>query len=126
MRIFFNVWFRSWLVSYVPTLVPQPKWFETSRNISVGDIVLISKSDKDFEHLYQYGIVTALHESKDKVVRFVDVSYQNHNENVKRVTKRGVRELVVIHPVDELGLSRELHDIASTSMGRVCLCNTSS
>ena len=121
----FKVWFKSWLISYVPTLVPQPKWFETSRNISVGDIVLISKSDKDFEHLYQYGIVSALHESKDNIVRFVDVSYQNHNENVKRVTKRGVRELVVIHPVDELGLSRELHDIASTCMGRVCLCNSS-
>ena len=122
----FNVWFKSWLVSYVPTLVPQPKWFETSHKISIGDIVLIAKSDKDFEHLYQYGIVTALHTSQDGLVRSVDVSYQNHNENIKRVTKRGVRELVVIHPVDELGISKELYDIASTSIGSMCLCNFSS
>jgi hypothetical protein len=111
----FKVWFRSWLISYVPTLVPQPKWFETNRNITVGDIVLISKSDKEFEHLYQYGIVTALHTSKDGLVRAVDVSYQNANENVKRVTKRGVREIVVIHPVEELGLSKELYDIAAAN-----------
>ena len=26
----FRAWFKSWLVSYVPTLVPQPKWFETN------------------------------------------------------------------------------------------------
>ena len=109
----FKVWFKSWLTSYVPTLVPQPKWFVTNRNISVGDIVLISKSDKEFEHLYQYGIVTKLYPSKDDLVRSVEVSYQNHNENVKRTTKRGVRELIVIHPVEELGLSKELYDLAS-------------
>ena len=111
----FKIWFKSWLTSYVPTLIPQPKWFKTNHDISVGDIVLISKSDKEFEHLYQYGIVTKLHKSQDGLVRSVDVSYQNHNENVKRTTKRGVREIVVIHPVDELGLNRELYNLSSSN-----------
>ena len=118
----FRVWFKSWLVSYVPTLVPTPKWFETGRNIAIGDIVLFTKSEKEFENLYQYGMVKKLHPSRDGLVRTVDVAYQNHNENVKRVTTRGVRELVVIHPVEELGLSKELH-IASLSGETVaCQC----
>ena len=93
----FDVWFRSWLVSYVPTLVPQPKWFETNRSISVGDVVLFSKSDKEFENVYQYGLIKKTHVRKDGLIRSVDVEYQNSNEGTKRSSKRGVRELIVIH-----------------------------
>ena len=118
----FNVWFQSWLVSYVPTLVPQPKWFQTTRNISVGDVVLFSKSDKEFENIYQYGIVKATHVSRDGLVRSVDVEYQNPSESTKRVTNRGVRELVVIHPYDELGLSKELYDLAAEAEQEVNVC----
>ena len=120
----FNAWFKSWLVSYVPSLVPQPKLFETNRNIAVGDVVLFSKSDKEFENVYQYGLVKVIHVSKDGLIRSVDVEYQNSNENTKRVTTRGVRELVVIHPFDELGLSKELFDLAAEAENEaeICLC----
>ena len=37
----------------------------------------------------------------------------NHNENVKRDTRRAVREIVVIYPVDELGIISELGEIAT-------------
>ena len=119
----FDAWFRSWLVSYVPSLVPQPKWFETNRNIAVGDIVLFSKSDKEFENVYQYGLVKVIHVSKDGLIRSVDVEYQNANENTKRRTTQGVRELVVIHPFDELGLSKELFDLAAEAENEVEICD---
>ena len=38
----------------------------------------------------------------------VKIQYKNHNENVKRSTNRGVREILVIHPVDELDIVAEL------------------
>ena len=34
---------------------------------------------------------------------------------IVRVTKRGVRDVVVIHPVEEIGIYRELHDMRSNS-----------
>ena len=108
----FQVWFKSWLVSYVPTLVDRPKWFETNSHISVGDIVLFLKSEKEFEHLYQYGMVSKLFPSKDGLIRSVEIRYQNHAENTERVTTRGIRELVVIHYVDEIGISQELYELA--------------
>ena len=46
------------------------------------------------------------------MVRVVEVQYQNSNENVKQTTKRCVRELIVVHPVDELGIQAELDDFA--------------
>ena len=108
----FRAWFRGWLVSHVPTLIPQPKWHTTNRQIAVGDVVLFSKSDKEFENLYQFGIVTAVRATRDGLVRTVDVEYQNSTERTKRSTTRGARELVVIHRVDELGISKELYDLA--------------
>ena len=110
----FTGWFNSWLISYVPTLVESPKWFKNDRNMAEGDVVMFSKSEKEFENLYQYGIVTSVSFSKDGKIRKVEVEYTNPTENVKRKTIRGTRDLIVIHPVEELGLSKELSDLANS------------
>ena len=91
--------------------MPQPKWFNSNTDLKIGDVILFLKSDKEFEKLYHYGLVQHLKHSKDGLVREVVIEYQNSNENVKRVTSRGVREVVVIHPVDELGIIRELNTL---------------
>ena len=107
----FKTWFQGWLVSYVPTLVNRPKWFENDRNLSEGDIVLFLKSEKEFQNIYQYGLVKSVNVSKDGLIRTAEIEFQNHSENVKRTTTRGVREIVVIHPVDEIGMNKELTDL---------------
>ena len=84
----------------------------TERNIAVGDVVLFLKSEKEFDRQYQYGIVVKTAEGKDGVVRVVEVEYQNPNEKVKRVTTRGARDLVVVHPFDEISISQELAELA--------------
>ena len=53
----FSVWFKSWLVSYVPTLMKRPKWFDNDRDICRGDVVLFLKSEQEFDRQHQYGIV---------------------------------------------------------------------
>ena len=62
--------------------------------------------------MYQYGVVAKLFESRDGVIRTVEIEYQNSGENCKRNTKRGARELVVIHPMDEIGIPKELFELA--------------
>ena len=108
----FDVWFKEWLTSYVPSLVEQPKWFQTERNVAIGDVVLFLKSEKEFDRQYQYGIVVKTLEGKDGIVREVEVQYRNPGEKKKRTTTRGARDLVVIHHVDELGISAELAELA--------------
>ena len=119
----FKTWLKSWLVSYVPTIISKPKWFKNDQDISIGDIVLFSKSEKEFEDQYQYGMVMSVCVGKDGRIRTVDVEYKNHNENVKHVTNRGVRDLVLIHPIDELSISKELCDLANCSGQQVSTCN---
>ena len=98
----FRAWFNSWLISFVPTLIERPKWFANDTGISVGDVVLFLKSDKELSAEYQYGIVRAVHISRDNLVRTIEVEYQNSTEEVKHVTVQSAREIVVIHRIDEL------------------------
>ena len=108
----FSTWFKCWLVSYVPTLMSKPKWYDSDRDSQKGDIVLFLKSDKEFEKQYQYGIITEIKLSRDGRIREIEIEYHNHNENVKRRTNRGAREVVVIHPIDELGIMGELSKLS--------------
>ena len=107
----YEAWFKTWLVSYVPTLMFQPKWYKSDRDPKIGDVILFLKSEKEFDKQYQYGIIVDLKISRDGKIRQVEVEYQNFNENVKRKTTRGTRDIVVIHPIDELGLTRELNGL---------------
>ena len=98
----FRAWFNSWLISYVPTLIEHPKWFAYDNEVLVGDVVLFLKSEQEFDQQYQYGIVKSVNKGRDGRVRSIEVEYQNHNEKIKRITIRGVRDIVVIHKADEL------------------------
>ncbi len=64
----FNVWFKSWLTSYVPRLMAQPKWFVSDTCISEGDIVLFLKSESPIECQYQYGIILSTIPGKDDTI----------------------------------------------------------
>ena len=108
-----TAWFECWLVSHVPKLVDQPKWFNSDADVQVGDVVLFLKKEKEFAGNYQYGIVKSIEISRDDKIRKVVVEYVNSSESTKRETRRSVREVVVIHPVDELGIVRELGEIAT-------------
>ena len=61
---------------------------------------------------YHYGMIHEIIQSKDGIIRKVVVKYRNHNENTDRFTTRAVRELVMIHPIDELNLIEELGQIS--------------
>ena len=104
----FRAWFKAWLTSYVPTLIERPKWHKTDEEVSIGDIVLFLKSEKEYDEQYQYGQICKIHRGRDGLIRKVDVKYKNANEDTFRVTNRGVRELVIISPIDEVDIYERL------------------
>ena len=57
------------VVSHVPKLMRQPKWFDSSRDITIGDIVLFLKNEKEFSRQYQYGIVKSVNKGNDGRIR---------------------------------------------------------
>ena len=107
----FKAWFNAWLIGYVPQLIERPKWHTNDRELNIGDIVLFLKSEKEFDEQYQYGMVCAVHQGNDGHIRRVDVKYRNSTEETTRTTQRGVRDLVVISPVDELDIYERLYKL---------------
>ena len=109
----YNAWFEHWLLVHVPKLVPQPKWFKSDQDLKQGDIVLFRKHDSALSATYQYGNVDSVEIGREGMVRKAKITSRHHNENINRETYRAVRELTIIHHVDELNIVQELGVIAS-------------
>ena len=77
--------------------------------------MIFMKKEGELNVTYQYGMIESVHPSKDNEIRTVSVRYRNPNESVNRIKKRAVRELMLIHHVDELDIISELCTIASAA-----------
>ena len=108
-RRIFNVWFECWLISHVPKIMKQPKWFQNDANVKPDDIVLFLKAENLSGH-YMYGMIVNVEIGKDERIRTVIVKYRISNESTDRTMRRAVRELIVIHHVDELDIHTELYE----------------
>ena len=56
-------------------------------------------------------MISDLSRSSDDKIRKATVHYRDSTEAVDRFTNRTVRQLIVIHPVDELNMMEELGHI---------------
>ena len=91
----------------------HPKWFQTDRDIKVGDVVLFSKQESQLSSTYQYGMISDLSRSSDDKICKATARYRNSTEAVDRFTNRAVQQLIAIHPVDKLNMMEELGQIAT-------------
>ena len=80
----------------------------------IGDVILFLKSEKEFDKQYQYGMISDVLKTRDGRIRKLEIEYMNHNEKVRRKTTRASRDVVVIHPVGQLGLIRDLNKISES------------
>ena len=92
----------------------QPKWFKSDENPKIGGVILFLKSEKEFDKQYQYGMISDVLKTRDGRIRKLEIEYMNHNEKVRRKTTRASRDVVVIHPVGQLGLIRDLNKISES------------
>ncbi len=111
----YDAWFDQWLINHVPKIIHQPKWFVQDRVMMVGDIVLFLRKESVLSSTYHYGMVKELFPGRDLKIRKVKVVYKNQYEKTSRETIRAVRELIVIHQVDEIDLMDELNDMYKNS-----------
>lgn len=101
------------MIAHVPKLMEQPKWYNTARDIQICDVVLMLKHEGNLSSTYQFGMVNEVQRSTDGIARKVQVKYRNSTEDHDRFTWRSVRQLVIIHPVDELSIMEQLAKCAN-------------
>ena len=104
---------EAWTQLYAPTLIKQSKWSHEERPLRVGDIVLVADSNV-MRGEYRLARVSAVHPSKDGLVRRVTIEYvvyKSITKDMKLVDgrastlERSVQRLALIIPVEEMGLS---------------------
>ena len=105
--------FKCWLISHVLKLMHHPKWFQTDKDVKVEDVFLFIKQKNQLSSTYQYGMISDLSRSSDNKIRKATVRFRNSIETVDRFTNRAVRQLIVIHPMDELNMMKELRQTAT-------------
>ena len=91
-QCFWNRWTRE----VFPSLVINPKWHTESRNVKVGDVVLIEDSNA-LRGKWKMGVIVEAPLSQDGRVRKASIAYKNPSETVLRP----VQKLIVIVPNDE-------------------------
>ena len=108
-----SFWNR-WCTLVSPSLVSRQKWHKTSRNIQIGDLVMIADSGK-IKGKYKLGIIVATTVSDDGLVRSGTVQYFVRRgvaetwttEQVTRSVQRLILILSVEEQTDELMVKEE-------------------
>ena len=111
-----SAFWKKWSDVVSPALVVRQKWHQVSRNVTVGDVVLICESSP-IKAKYKLGVVDSVHPSDDGHVRAATIRYvllqknKNGEDVVKNITvKRSVQRLAMILPVEEQVTPLEVTD----------------
>ena len=115
-----DMFWRQWSCHVSPALIIRQKWHEKSRNLRVGDLVMICEDSK-VKSKYKMGLIEAVKESVDGVVRSATIKYCNIQHNprgeddmsVVYVT-RSVQRLALIMPVEEMSAPVAVKDYANS------------
>ena len=103
-----SVFWSKWSVHVSPGLIVRQKWHNKTRNLQVGDLVMIADTSK-VKSKYKLGVVEDTNLSRDGFVRSATLRYCNVEKNhhgtdivtTMRV-KRSVQRLVLVMPVEEM------------------------
>ena len=71
-----NQFWSRWVKEYAPTVTTRSKWCKRTTELASGDLVLI-KDEKTERGIWPLGRIVKTYESKDGVVRKVDVKTKN-------------------------------------------------
>ena len=96
-------WWKRWIMSVFPSLVPSYRWHKRYRDVCVGDVVLI-KEDSSIRGDYRYARVSEVKLGIDNHVRRAIVEYKLCDGTMDKFAKeykkceRAIHNLCVIVP----------------------------
>ena len=117
-----NAFWKKWSNEVSPGLVVRQKWHEKSRNLCMGDLIMICETSP-IKAKYKLGLVDDVHPSADGCVRSVTVRYvllknnphgEDKIQNIR--VKRSVQRLSLILPVEEQLSRLEVEDHGCSSI----------
>lgn len=93
-----NIFWSRWRSEYLSFLQTRSKWTKVSRNLAVGDVVLIRDENLP-RNMWKLGRVVQTHPSSDGLVRKVQIFLGKKND-ISQYLERPVHKLVLIVEAD--------------------------
>ena len=93
---------KRWSEQVSPSLVIRQKWHKKTRNVSVGDLVMVCDRSP-LKAKYKIGVVDEVSVSRDGSVRSATIRYaivKNDHSRLIRIS-RSVQRLVLLLPIEE-------------------------
>ena len=78
----YNTWWDAWIQQVLPTLMPVRKWKKRSKNLSVGDVVMMYY-EGNIKDDYRLAMVLQVHPDSKGLVRTVTIGYRRRNKKEK-------------------------------------------
>ena len=90
-------WWRRWISSVLPTLLPAGKWKREQQNLVVGDVVMLTYP-RIIKDDYILAMITQVHPDSKGLVRRVSVKFRKKNAKEPRdiCKSRMVEEIVAV------------------------------
>ena len=101
-----NTFWKKWQRDYFHTLLIRQKWHTSTRNVAVGDIVLVQDSSS-LRGQWKLAQVITADPGKDGKVRDVTLRYKNQSPGASysgqqdTLIKRSIHKLVILLPLEE-------------------------
>ena len=76
----FDAFYKVWNDTMVPRLISAPKWFKTSKDLKVEDIVYFQKRESEFAAEWTVGQIDSIEKGKDGIVREGTIQFHNISE----------------------------------------------
>ena len=87
----------------VPKVMVQPKWYNSDKDVRVGDLVYFQEKEGKANEPWTIGRVEQIIRSdRDNLIRRAVIKYQNHGEMWPQLTDRHVKRIVKLFNVSSL------------------------
>ncbi|XP_051780659.1 uncharacterized protein LOC127527082 [Erpetoichthys calabaricus] len=90
-----NEFWTRWRREYLPTLQNRRKWAHPSRNLQIGDIVLL-KENQLSRNEWPMGLITSVFPSSDGTIRKIEV--KTASQGISKNFIRPITEVILIVP----------------------------
>ena len=86
---------------------------KNEEDLNIGDLVYFQKSDSDPASSWTMGMISALEENRDDIVRKVIINRNAASEQQDRTTRRNVRSICKIWSEDDTNIQDALSQVAN-------------
>ena len=102
MEKVYKSWFNVWRDTVVPKIMFQPKWYNSDKDLQVGDLVYFQeKEGKENEPWTIWRVEQIIRSDRDNLLRRAVIKYQDHGEVPPLLTDRHVKKVVQLFNIHE-------------------------